>query len=174
MCADAMCAANWSRLSRPVPCLGFVWAESTNYIILARGQASNDKIHPNITLQSQCRRVRLHRFRLNSSIFAACPQIWFKAWFRFLQINFLKNLNSPIIINWNSSCFVEIEFLEGISAFYIDNAILCSQRNVAFRNTVDISLLWTYFPYDHKRLAPRRRIWAATWFTGARHTSALP
>jgi hypothetical protein len=42
MCAYvAMCAANWSRLSRPVPCLGFVWAESTNYVLLAGGQASN-------------------------------------------------------------------------------------------------------------------------------------
>ena len=45
------------------PCLAFVWAESTNYILLAGGQALNDTIpRTNITQQTLLTRVR-HRTR---------------------------------------------------------------------------------------------------------------
>ena len=76
MCADAMCAANWSRLSRPVPCLAFVWAESTNYILLAGGQALNDTIpQTNITQQTLLTRVRVElRHRTRDARLAASNQ----------------------------------------------------------------------------------------------------
>ena len=76
MCADAMCPANWSRLSRPVPCLAFLWAESTNYILLAGGQALNDTIpRTNITQQTLLTRVRVElRHRTRDARLAASNQ----------------------------------------------------------------------------------------------------
>ena len=76
VCWRHVCASNWSRLSSPVPCLGFVWAESTNYILLARGQALNHAIpRTNITQQTLLTRVLVElRHRTRDASLAASNQ----------------------------------------------------------------------------------------------------